>query len=184
MAVVVEDGTGVPGANSYGVNIDVDVLLAFFFGADISHPWFTANNAAKDAAIQAAALYLDLSFNYQGNRFSCEQGLEFPRCGICLDGCFLLPEELPDNLLYAWALLSAQNIVKPLFGAPTQQAIASTGVTKRVVKIARLNWEKLTPKGKSEQLTLTEIVAGAIPILQNILDPLLVPLSYGKMSRN
>ena len=73
--MIVEDGTGVVGADSY----------ATVAAADAYHltrgntAWAAATNAQKEAALINASAYLDAAYNFIGYRATTTQGLQWPR---------------------------------------------------------------------------------------------------------
>lgn len=83
MALTVEDGTGVTGAESYISVADANAYWnkrqhdAFFA------TWDAAETASKEGALRAATQYLDAFFGqyYRGTRKNYTQGLEWPRNG-------------------------------------------------------------------------------------------------------
>lgn len=74
MAFVVEDGTGVSGANSYATDAE---LTAHFTdrGRDLSG----FSQAQIEAALVRATDYLETNFTYVGVRETKDQGLSWPR---------------------------------------------------------------------------------------------------------
>lgn len=76
MSLTVEDGSGVPEAESY-----VSVAAADqHFSAIPDHPWGQADENVKESALKRAAVYADM-FTYPGARKKAAQGLKWPRTG-------------------------------------------------------------------------------------------------------
>jgi len=94
MALVVEDGSIVAGANTYIDEDDANDILADFGLPDLVP-------ATAEASLISAAQYLE-TFNYKGTRTDPSvQDLIFPRAGIVID-CFELPsDEIPVKLIRA-----------------------------------------------------------------------------------
>lgn len=75
MALIVEDGTGVPNADSY-----VSLSDATAYCAAMGHSaWATASATDQESALRRATQYLDTRYRYAGNRITTTQALEWPR---------------------------------------------------------------------------------------------------------
>lgn len=85
VTIIVEDGSGVPNANSY---IDVQYALNYLEERGIKLP--TEDNM-KPMLINAMDFMESLN-RYKGKRTFPHQELQFPRSGLCSDG-----EEIPSN---------------------------------------------------------------------------------------
>jgi hypothetical protein len=101
MALVIETGSGVEGANSYGVTDAAATLTAArAYAAD------RGVTLSNDAAVVTTYLikatdYLE-SFKYRGVPTSAEQPLSFPRKQLyAIDGSEFPSDKLPDSLLRA-----------------------------------------------------------------------------------
>lgn len=115
LALKVEDGTGVPGADSYA---SIDYLDSFW--TDRAHSansasWLAATQANKEGAAREATSYLDAVYNlkYRGNRRGNLQGLEWPRTGATSDAGWPM-EDLPVQIQMAVAELAVRALVVPL----------------------------------------------------------------------
>jgi hypothetical protein len=77
MAITVEDGTGLAGADAY-------VSVAYFdtYAADRGIALGTMTTAEKEAAIRRATSYVDSEWLYKGYPLIPTQALEFPRTGL------------------------------------------------------------------------------------------------------
>ena len=80
MALIVENGSGVPDANAY---VGIPYAEGYFMGDRLAR---FDGFPDKDAAIVAATQLVDISYEWLGNRKSLEQGLAWPRAGVELDG--------------------------------------------------------------------------------------------------
>ena len=104
MAIIVEDGSGVPNANSY---TSVAAADAYFLIRENPAAWTGATTDAKEEALRMSTAYLTEQF---GNRWrgvidSDTQGLDWPRGGV-VDGDTGLTydnDEMPKRLLSATA---------------------------------------------------------------------------------
>lgn len=107
MAYVVEDGTGVPGANSYVSVEDADSYFSLHSGA------WTGTEEQKEVWLVDATAYIELAFR---PGFGCheklndEQGLTFPT----LEG----GEGLPSALMAACCEYAVRAIAGPLLPDP------------------------------------------------------------------
>lgn len=80
MAIVYEDGTGVPEANAY---VDDAFAQNYFMGERLAR---FVEVEDKDSLIVAATQLVDISYEWKGTRKTLEQGLAWPRNGVELDG--------------------------------------------------------------------------------------------------
>lgn len=76
MSLIVEDGTGVAGAESYNAVSDADAYWAKRTSAAI---WAAGSLAQKEGALREATQYLDYSYNWLGGRSHFAQPLYWPR---------------------------------------------------------------------------------------------------------
>jgi len=91
----VEDGSGLPDADSY-----TSVTLAdTYHGARGNQTWITATNDQKNAALVRACDYLERGYGslWPGARISAMQRLSFPRYGIDTIGSSEIPEWLVES---------------------------------------------------------------------------------------
>lgn len=97
MALVIEDGSGVAGANSYISVVDAQAYA-------------TARGLAvviTEASLIRACDYLEsLRAEYQGTKTDEDQALQWPRYGAYLDGASIDSDEIPDVLPKAQAQLA------------------------------------------------------------------------------
>ena len=109
MAFVVEDGTGLSGANSYA---SVTEALTYF--NDVQNTtWTSASTSAQQAALVQASRYIDLRWGikFPGQQLSPDQGLEFPRTGTHgLDNSI---PQLLKRAVYEYGVRALQNPLAP-----------------------------------------------------------------------
>jgi hypothetical protein len=86
MSLIVEDGSGLPDAESYASVNTADAYHANFNNA----AWTAASTAVKEAALRRATQYLDSRYKFLGYRLHYNQALMWPRSGIWLEGVYLL----------------------------------------------------------------------------------------------
>ena len=106
MSLIVEDGTGVPNAESYVSISDADE----HFAALENSSWTRASSDLKENALKNASAYSDL-YSYPGYLLNAQQGLKWPRAkAYDQDGRRLLG--LPTALRAAVLELAAEMINK------------------------------------------------------------------------
>lgn len=74
MALIVENGAGLPDAQSY-----ISVTEADEYHAAMGHTGWSGDEIAKEAALRRAAQYLGGRYQFSGSRVSATQALEWPR---------------------------------------------------------------------------------------------------------
>lgn len=80
MSLVIEDGTGLPNADSY-----VSVADANAYAAAMGHvSWLAAGvtEAQKETALRRATQYVDSRYRYKNSKLNPDQALEWPRAGF------------------------------------------------------------------------------------------------------
>lgn len=119
MALLVENGSGLVGADSYASVEDTDAWWAGRSGAD-ALAWAGANLASKEAALRDATVFLDLRYLAGGSPLRDGQGLAWP------------PEDWEYSLSALQTLRRATMMVAPLAltstllgGAPEEAPIVS-----------------------------------------------------------
>lgn len=109
MALVVEDGSGVPDAESYA-----SVALARSYATAHGYTLPT-DDAEVEVLLRKAAQYLEgLREEYQGSRASAEQGLEWPRTGVYLYGFEFPDSDIPGPLARAQCQLAVEALTTDL----------------------------------------------------------------------
>jgi hypothetical protein len=99
--LIIEDGTGVPDAESYVGAADL-VIYAGKFGMTIP-----ADEPAQEALLRRAALAMD-GMTWKGRKTSSDQALAWPRRGVDLD-CEIKPDNyLPARIPYGQMALCAE----------------------------------------------------------------------------
>lgn len=97
MAIVVENGSIVAGANSYASVADLDAYAAER-GVSLS----VTTDADKEALLIKAMDWMDAKCGelWQGERVSIDQPLAWPRSGVWLDNIHQPIDSIPRNLQY------------------------------------------------------------------------------------
>jgi hypothetical protein len=96
VAIVIEDGSNVPGANSYATEAQ---LLAYATARGLS---FTAG---ASVLLITAMDYLE-SLDFVGSKANFVQPLQWPRLGVQLDGYLIASNVIPKELIEAQIELS------------------------------------------------------------------------------
>ncbi len=119
MTLVVEDGSGITGAESYLSVADGDNLLGN------NGAWKAANDESKESALRMASSYADVRWvNVLGasSVVNETQGLAFPRANLFGKGGVKI-QGIPKNWITAVALYAGQEVGGGLWpSAVTQQA--------------------------------------------------------------
>lgn len=102
MALIIEDGTGVVGANSY---IDATEARAYATARGLSLP--VADAEVEQLLIKAMDFIEAFRGEFQGLKTSADQSLQWPRTGAALDGYDLAVDSIPTVLKSAQAQLAA-----------------------------------------------------------------------------
>jgi hypothetical protein len=113
--LVVEDGSGLPGANAYA---DIPWVEGYLVGEQ-AQAFAALTEPEKEAAIITATRYIDAVYSWKGMRKSLEQGLSWPRVDVELEGFAItgtpaalmraVGEAVPLLLDNAGGLFSADN---------------------------------------------------------------------------
>ena len=90
MLIVYETGEGIPHANSYIDNSDVDSYLV----SSGKIKWDELSDDEKKDRLITASQFIDNSFNWVGIRKTFEQGLSWPRLNVMYQG-----HEVPDTII-------------------------------------------------------------------------------------
>lgn len=133
MAVTVEDGSGVAGADSYVTATEFDTFIAAYFGAAMN-----GAEADKEAALRRACAYMN-GLNWTGSKtHGRNQALAWPRAWMAdEEGWAVQADEIPvevkdaQNLL-ARAELTDPGVLSPSFTASTQ---------KTLVEVKGIRWQ-------------------------------------------
>jgi hypothetical protein len=134
MALILEDGTGVTGANSYA-----SLVEALAYHADHGNlTWATSTDPLRTAALIRGSAAIDGIFGgrWQGTRMLEDQGLDWPRVGAYdRDGFYL--DDLPDavkNMAMEAAIVELDNP-----GALSQKA--TTGLSEQTIGLITQKWK-------------------------------------------
>ena len=116
MALVVETGAVVPGADSY-VSLANARALAASYGLALP-----ADDAEAEAALRNGAVYVGLQEpSMCGRRVSAAQSLAYPRQGVSLYGFALAADVIPPQIVHAQVAAAVE------YGAGTDVRASSDG---------------------------------------------------------
>lgn len=141
--LIIENGTGVVGANSYAT---VAQLEAYASLRGLSLP---ATVEEKERLLIRAMDYIETKAPaFAGTRYSVEQGLQWPRYGVWLDGYELLYNVIPSLLIEAQCDIAANSAGIDLL--PVQKPSAKGAVTQ--VTVGPISTSYATPDDGSRAL--------------------------------
>jgi len=130
MALIVEDGTNVPGADSYISEADA-ITRAQNLGLD-----FPTDPNDAEVPLRRAAIYLEKYRNhYQGTKVFSDQSLQWPRDPVYIDNIYNPKDNIPHDLIDAQvAVASADYSGRALYGTSTgsitSKSVGDVSVTK------------------------------------------------------
>ena len=121
MALTVEDGTGLAGADTYATVAEVDARLEAL-GGPLADEWGGADDADKELALRRATVYVDAHFAelFVGSRSSAAQALEWPRSYATSRAGFDVSAAVPAELKAAVGEYAARALTINLMPDPTQ----------------------------------------------------------------
>lgn len=131
MGLVIEDGSGVEGANSYAT---VAQARAYASARGLSFPPdTTAGNVAAELLLINAADALEMrAAEFKGTKTSRDQALQFPRVGVEAEGYEYDSDEIPPQLIKAQIILAIESQTTPLVVNSTEQRLLSLKVAEAV----------------------------------------------------
>jgi hypothetical protein len=133
MAIIVEDGTIVAGANSYITVADARTFLTQF-GQDLP-----VDNDEAEAALISAFYYLNgLENKYQGSRVDSAQTGSFPRSGVYVNGFAVSSSEIPIDLINAQCFAAYEEGLSA--GILTASLSGKSTVMKEVVGAVKVQY--------------------------------------------
>jgi hypothetical protein len=109
MALIIEDGSNVPNADSY-VSEAAATVIAAKLGLTLRD---------SEIPLRLAAVYLEKARNrYQGSKVFDDQSLQWPRDPVYIDKIYNEPGVIPEDLIYAQvAVASAISTGSDVFGS-------------------------------------------------------------------
>lgn len=101
MAVVIEDGTGVPGADSYATALELADRAA-------AYGWTLPPDTTQQEVLLRRAAEAMNALRWKGRRATAGQALAWPRTGACVDGEVLPDGVIPAAIKYGQMALAAE----------------------------------------------------------------------------
>ncbi len=156
MVLAVEDGTGIPSAESY---VDVSALQAFAMARGYVLP---ADVPTLEASLRLATEFIETYWNqFKGDRKASpvDQGLQWPRINVVIDGFDVLDTTMPVPLLNATAH-AAFEITTGIDPLPS-----SSGRLVKFTKIGPIEKEFFGGDSVAPQARLRKVEAFLEPVL-------------------
>lgn len=161
MALVIEDGTVVTGANSY---IDIPEAKAFAAarGVDLGN-----DDTVTEQRLLVAMDYLE-SLSYKGTRTEPDQQLlAWPRIGVTFDGRTFGDHVIPNQLKSAQAQLAIEQFNGVVIFASTSSGSGELGIKKEVVDV--LETEFFSPKDMNQEFVAVAEMPAVSALLRGLL---------------
>lgn len=162
MAIVVEDGSGVEGANSY-------VSRSDFIAYANSHGIIVADTEDTDATLVKAAEFIDNhESKLKGSRAERDQSMSFPRTGVEIDGWSWGSDEIPRNVVLCQMALAIDihGGIDP-YNPPQNKVRTSERVEGAVsVSFAVNRSAKLTKNSKADALLRSLIRSSGMTVVR------------------
>lgn len=160
MPLIVEDGTGLAGAESYVSLLDADD----YHGRRANAAWMTASETAREAALLNATAYIDATYAFSGSPRLTTQSLAWPRAFFT---------GLPPNLRVATMELALRALDGPLL--PDVKASTTTG------QLIQQTIGPITEKYAAGGVTVTSS-GPRYPLIDRLLAPLIGTAAAGRNS--
>src|SRR5690606_25452715 len=101
VALEIEDGTGVPDADSYATAAELADRAAAYGGT------VPGDDTGREVLLRRAAEAMN-AMRWKGRRVSALQALAWPRSGVTVDGEVLPSDEIPAGIKYGQMALAAE----------------------------------------------------------------------------
>ena len=162
MALKVEDGKGVAGAESYATVAVIDTYWVNRAHSAFAVTWAAADAANKEGAAREATAYIDATYGlrFRGYRAGDIQGLEWPRSQASDDAMHPMTG-LPNALVQATCEMAARALSESLAGD-----LADTGQVKRKV-------EKMGPMDETTDYSEVPDVTERFRFIERMLAPVM-----------
>jgi hypothetical protein len=133
MALTLEDGTGVEGANCY---VSLAQANAYFETHPRAAAWADLSDPEKTAYLIHATRTIDVGVTWKGERVEIEQALEWPRANVTVDGKIWPDDVIPSDLRNAVCECAVGLAVSGLRDGDSQSAgIQSIGLGSGALNI-------------------------------------------------
>lgn len=132
MPFVIEDGTGVPNANSYVSVAQADAYLSY---SASRVQWLSLTTPDKEAYLVQAARLLDSSVVWKGDKVSASQAMAWPRSGVDYMGEEWPSNSIPPAVLQSQMELAALQMAGDRSADPASKGIDSVSVGGGAVSV-------------------------------------------------
>lgn len=144
MALVIEDGTGVEGANSFATVAQARAV-ASTRGRAFPADTVDGNAAAEKLLIGAYDYLVARGGEFKGTQTTRDQTGPFPREGVIASGFEYDCDEIPDKIVLAQILLAIESQTQALFVNETDQRLVRMKI-EGAVELQYADTERLPPK--------------------------------------
>jgi hypothetical protein len=146
MALIIEDGSNVTGADSFASAADL-VSYAAKYGFSIP-----SDTSAQEALLRRAALTMQ-NMQWKGTKVHAQQALSWPRYNVKIDWEYLPDNYIPARIQYGQMALAAEiyaddsNPVETMKGPVSSEKVDVIAVTYGTLKVT----ERLLPAAAERQ---------------------------------
>lgn len=146
MALIIEDGTNVAGADAYASVADCSAWADEYWDGSLS-----GSTSKKEAAIRRAVTYLN-GLKWKGKRtYGRDQSLAWPRSGVTdCEGISIASDEIPAELIFAQHVLARVEFQKP--GALSPSVNLSEVVKREKVDVIEVEYDTSRMQGNADAL--------------------------------
>lgn len=151
MALIVEDGTGIPFANSYNSVADAD---AYFADRNVvSWAGIAATTDDKEGFLIEAADYLNQFFRWRGDPYAVDQTMALPTLAF---------EGIPLRVKHAQLMLARERVVNGALSTPMGDRLVTSerkkleGVVETEINYERSNVDRFGRVGSSVYAMLAD----------------------------
>lgn len=146
MALTVEDGSNVTGADCYADVAACSAWAALYYGHSL-----TGSTADKEAAIRRAVAYLD-GLKWKGSRTNGRsQSLAWPRKDVTdCEGIAIAADEIPSEIIFAQHVLARAEFQSP--GILSPQVTLGAVVKREKVDVIEQEYDTSRLQGSAQEL--------------------------------
>jgi len=94
MRLIIETGQGLPDANTYIEEMDIEKYLP----STVLTNWNELSEDEKIDRLMLASLFIDISFNWKGQQKTLDQGLSWPRTCVYFQGHVIPDDYIPRQI--------------------------------------------------------------------------------------
>lgn len=173
MALIIEDGTCVPGADSWVSLADATTHFANYGGL------WTGDDSSKESALRRAALWLSTGIRWNGSKACSGSMLAWPRTGTAdCDGNEIAADAIPQQVIMAQLAAASAELQSPGILTPS----ITPGQQVRREKVDVIEVEYMTPKDMGSPDGTYDPLTRMRPVLTQVSDYIRCLVSTGKSS--